>query len=86
MIFRDGLYILNELHESEKMFLNSEVMKMQNAQNGQNMYLTVEILGNLRVNCFYNCDHEKNPKSPIFKGNGVAVWVNEKQVKSTGGF
>jgi len=46
-------------------------------------YLTVEILGGLKVNCFPNPDSEKNPKAPHFKGSGLAVWVNKKQAPKT---
>jgi len=42
-------------------------------------YLTVEILGGLKVSCFKNPDREKNKKAPHFKGNGLAIWINEKQ-------
>ena len=43
-------------------------------------YLTVTILGNIRLNAFPNKeDKARNPKAPDFKGEGIAVWVNKKQ-------
>lgn len=44
-------------------------------------YLTVQILGSLKVNCFKNKHHEENPKAPHFKGDGIAIWVNQKKEK-----
>lgn len=43
-------------------------------------YLVVEILGGLKVAAFPNKDKNENNNQPNFKGNGVAVWVNKKQV------
>jgi len=51
---------------------------MQNAQSPTQKYLTVSILGSLRVNCFKN-EEKKNPKEPDYRGNGVAIWINEKK-------
>lgn len=43
-------------------------------------YLTVQVLGKngLRVNCFKN-DQKKNPKAPDYRGDGIAIWINESK-------
>lgn len=43
-------------------------------------YLTIEILGSLKVSAFPN--KNQNPNAPQFKGDGVAVWVNEKKAET----
>lgn len=40
-------------------------------------YLRVVILGNIGVNCFKNEKKTKDNKQPDFKGDGIAVWINE---------
>lgn len=42
-------------------------------------YLTISIVGHSAIKAFPNKDREKN--QPHFKGDGVAVWVNEKKDK-----
>jgi len=42
-------------------------------------YLTVQILGSVRVNCFRNELMDKSNRQPDFLGNGVAVWINDKK-------
>ena len=44
-------------------------------------YLTVKILGNIQLNAFPNTEGKaKNPQAPDFKGEGIAIWVNKKQL------
>ena len=45
-------------------------------------YLNIKLVGHEVVKAFLNRDKIKNPKAPDFKGDGVAVWINEKQEKS----
>ena len=40
-------------------------------------YLTVSILKGIRVNCFKV--EKKNEKEPDYRGDGVAIWINEKK-------
>ena len=40
-------------------------------------YLTIVLLDSIRVAAFKNTN--KEGKQPDYKGNGVAVWVNEKR-------
>jgi len=50
---------------------------MESKTNESNKYLTVQILNGLRVNCFKQ--EKKKPNQPDYKGDGVAIWVNEKK-------
>lgn len=53
---------------------------MTNEQRPKEKYLTVSILGNIRVNCYNNKEEKaKNQNAPDFKGNGVAIWINTKK-------
>ena len=47
-------------------------------------YLTVQIqLGSLKIrwNAFKIKDEDKVENGPAFKGNGIAIWINEKMEK-----
>lgn len=43
-------------------------------------YLTIEILGNIKVAAF-KVDKKKE-NEPDYRGNGIAIWVNEKKRKA----
>lgn len=47
-------------------------------------YLVISLFGikEIRIPAWKNND-KKNINEPDFRGNGVAVWVNERQVKPT---
>lgn len=49
------------------------------AEDENKEFLTVQILGSARVNCFRNAN-KKNPKEPDFRGDGVAIWINQKKL------
>lgn len=40
-------------------------------------YLTIRLLNNIKVSAFRNKDRKGN--EPHYKGDGVAVWINEKK-------
>ncbi len=43
-------------------------------------YLTIKVLGNITLRAYNNKEGRKeNNKAPHFKGEGVAVWINEKK-------
>lgn len=45
-------------------------------------YLTIQVLGQLKLVAFNNKKgREDNKHAPHFKGDGVAVWINEKKAK-----
>ena len=44
-------------------------------------YLTIEILGGLKVAAFKNKDKKGN--QPDYRGDGVAVWINEKKATTS---
>jgi len=47
-------------------------------------YLTIKMVGHENVAVFPNKEaREKNPKAPHYKGDGVAVWINEKKAPKT---
>jgi len=41
-------------------------------------YLTVVVVGHNPIAAFKNKD-KKNEKEPDYKGNGIAIWINEKK-------
>lgn len=41
-------------------------------------YLSIQILGNVRVAAFKNLD-KKSPKEPDYKGDGIAIWIQTKK-------
>lgn len=41
-------------------------------------YLSISILGGLNVVAFKNKEKTK-PEQPDYKGNGIAIWIKEKQ-------
>jgi len=55
-------------------------MKMGELKVGEK-YLSIKIVGHDFIKAFPNKDREDNKKQPHFKGDGVAVWVQEKQSK-----
>jgi len=50
-----------------------------------NKYLTIRIVGHNTIYAYFNKNTGKNDgkKHPLFKGEGVAVWVNEKKIQPT---
>jgi hypothetical protein len=44
-------------------------------------YLSIVLLGNIRVCAFKNKD-KTNPTQPDFKGEGVAIWIQKKKAHS----
>ena len=45
-------------------------------------YLRVVLLGGaIKLNAFKNKDRTDQNRQPHFKGDGIAVWVNEKKPK-----
>lgn len=52
-------------------------MENKKMQEGEK-YLTIVILGNIKVSAFPNKNRTKETE-PLFVGNGVAVWVNKKK-------
>lgn len=41
-------------------------------------YLSVSVLGGKGIGCFKNKDKKKK-EEPDYKGDGIAIWINEKQ-------
>ena len=47
-------------------------------------YLSVKIVGHEPISAFKNTEgKEKNPQAPDYKGDGIAVWINEKKEPKT---
>lgn len=42
-------------------------------------YLNVNLLGSINVAAFKNADKEKGDNRPDYKGDGIAIWIREKQ-------
>lgn len=42
-------------------------------------YLRVQLIGHTAVSAFKN-KNKKNPKEPDYKGEGIAIWINEKKL------
>lgn len=51
--------------------------RMEKLKTGEK-WLSVSVLGGKSIACFKN-KNKKNPKEPDWRGNGVAIWVNEKR-------
>ena len=43
-------------------------------------YLSVVLLNSIKVAAFKNKDKKAGDKQPDYKGNGVAIWINEKKL------
>ena len=46
-------------------------------------YLAIRILGHNTIYAYFNDEHgvKDGTNRPLFKNNGVAVWLNEEKVK-----
>lgn len=42
-------------------------------------YLSVVLLGSVKVAAFKNPGKEENENAPDYKGDGIAIWINEKK-------
>lgn len=42
-------------------------------------YLSIVVLGSVTLKAFKN-KNKQNPKEPDYKGDGVAIWINEKRM------
>jgi hypothetical protein len=51
--------------------------KMEKLAVGEK-YLRIQLVGHSPVGAFKNKD-KKNAKDPDYRGDGVAVWINEKK-------
>ena len=45
-------------------------------------YLTISILSSIKLNAWKNKDKTAENKQPDYKGDGIAVWINEKKEKT----
>lgn len=60
----------------------SRKYKTRDSMKPGEKYLTIKVLGDITLRAFNNSEARKeNKNAPHFKGEGVAVWINEKKEK-----
>lgn len=42
-------------------------------------YLSIVVLGSIKTAAFKNKDKKPGDNQPDFKGDGIAIWINEKK-------
>lgn len=44
-------------------------------------YLSISLLGQIKLAAFKNKNKKQGDKSPDYSGDGIAIWINEKKAK-----
>jgi len=61
--------------------MEEEKEQSNNALEVGEKYLSISLLGQIKLACFPNKNKAK-PSDPDYTGNGIAVWINEKGSKA----
>ena len=79
-VIKDNMEILRKLPAGDFFRTADKILEDEKMEIGEK-YLSIIVLGGKAITCFPNKKKVPGDKQPDFKGDGIAVWVNEKREK-----